>query len=87
MNPPARRTKIIFTVGPATESEEVLEKIFQAGADVCRINMAHATPDWTREIMRRIRTVSHRTGREIAIMMDIKGPGNPDRGSRGAHRT
>jgi len=49
--------------------------------------MAHATPDWTREIMRRIRTVSHRTGREIAIMMDIKGPGNPDRGSRGAHRT
>jgi pyruvate kinase len=74
MNPSARRTKIIFTVGPVTESEEVLEKIFQAGADVCRINMAHATPDWTREIMRRIRTVSHRTGREIAIMMDIKGP-------------
>lgn len=69
-----RRTKIIFTIGPATESENVLEKIIQAGADVCRINMAHATHDWTRQIIRRIRTVSRRVGREIAILMDIKGP-------------
>ncbi len=70
----SRRTKIIFTIGPATESEESLAKIITAGADICRINMAHATHDWTRLIIRRIRTVSQRVGREIAVMMDIKGP-------------
>jgi pyruvate kinase len=74
MHPPSRRTKIIFTIGPATESEDALEKVIRAGADVCRINMAHATHDWTRQIIRRIRTVSQHVGREIAIMMDIKGP-------------
>jgi len=71
---PIRRTKIIFTLGPATESEEMLEKLFRAGADVVRLNMAHATHDWTRGVIRRIRTVSQRLGRDMAIMMDIKGP-------------
>lgn len=74
MHPPSRRTKIIFTIGPATESEAILEKIIGAGVDVCRINMAHATHEWTRKIMRLVRSVSRRLGREIAIMMDIKGP-------------
>jgi pyruvate kinase len=69
-----RRTKIVFTLGPATESEEMLEKIIRAGADVARLNMAHAKHEWTRAIIRRIRDVSKRLGREIAIMMDIKGP-------------
>src|SRR5690606_6970376 len=77
MNPPStdlRRTKIIFTLGPATESEAVLEKLILGGADVARLNMAHAKHDWTRMVIRRIRAVSKRVGREIAIMMDIKGP-------------
>src|SRR5690606_34684000 len=69
-----RRTKIVFTLGPATESEEMLEQLIEAGADVARLNMAHAKHDWTRTMIRRIRTVSQRVGREIAIMMDIKGP-------------
>ncbi len=69
-----RRTKIIFTIGPATESPEALDALMRAGVDVCRINMAHATHDWTREIVRRVRAASERTGREIAIMMDVKGP-------------
>ncbi len=69
-----RRTKIIFTLGPASESEEMLEKLFRAGADIVRLNMAHAKHDWTRAMIRRIRTVSERVGREVAIMMDIKGP-------------
>ncbi|MFT3784254.1 MAG: pyruvate kinase [Nibricoccus sp.] len=71
---PYRRTKIIFTLGPATESEEMLEKMIVGGADIARINMAHAKHDWTRAIIRRIRAVSKKVGREIAIMMDIKGP-------------
>ncbi|ATC64348.1 pyruvate kinase [Nibricoccus aquaticus] len=69
-----RRTKIIFTLGPATESEEMLEKIILAGGDIARLNMAHAKHDWVRTVIRRIRTVSKKIGREIAIMMDIKGP-------------
>jgi pyruvate kinase len=69
-----RRTKIIFTLGPATESEEMLEKLIRAGADVVRLNMAHAKHDWTRAVIRRIRQVSQRINRDVAIMMDIKGP-------------
>ncbi|MBK8857480.1 MAG: pyruvate kinase [Opitutaceae bacterium] len=69
-----RRTKIIVTLGPATESEAMLEKIIGAGANIVRLNMAHAKHDWTRDVIRRIRTVSARLGREVAIMMDIKGP-------------
>ena len=69
-----RRTKIIFTLGPATESEAVLESLIRSGADVVRLNMAHGSHDWTRQMIRRIRSVSARVGREVAIMMDIKGP-------------
>ena len=69
-----RRTKIIVTLGPATESEEMLTKIIMGGADIIRLNMAHAKHDWTRTVIRRIRAVSARIGREVAIMMDIKGP-------------
>jgi pyruvate kinase len=71
---PLRRTKIIATLGPATESEEMLVKLINAGVDVVRLNMAHAKHDWTRMIIRRIRAASKSAGREIAIMMDIKGP-------------
>lgn len=69
-----RRTKIIFTLGPATESEDMLEKLIRAGVDIARLNMAHAKHEWTREVIRRIRTVSKQVGREVGIMMDIKGP-------------
>ncbi len=69
-----RRTKIVFTLGPATMEEAMLEKIISGGADVARLNMAHANHEWTRMIIRRIRAVSARIGREVAIMMDIKGP-------------
>ncbi len=71
---PFRRTKIIFTLGPATEDEQMLEKLIRAGADIIRLNMAHAKHDWTRTVVRRIRQVSQKVGRDVAIMMDIKGP-------------
>ncbi|MGJ8652902.1 MAG: pyruvate kinase [Opitutaceae bacterium] len=69
-----RKTKIIFTVGPATMDEVTLEKLIKTGVDICRINMAHADHAWTREIIRRVRKVCDRVGRQIAIMMDVKGP-------------
>jgi pyruvate kinase len=69
-----RRTKIIFTIGPSSDSEEMLEAIIRAGGDICRINMAHANHDYVRTIIRRVRAVGHRIGRDIAILMDVKGP-------------
>lgn len=70
-----RRTKIIFTIGPATDSEAMLEKLIsEHRVDICRINMAHAKHEYVRTIVTRIRKVSERVGREIAIMMDVKGP-------------
>ena len=69
-----RRTKIIATLGPATESEAMLVKLITAGVDVVRLNMAHAKHDWTRLIIRRVRAAAQQAGREVAIMMDIKGP-------------
>jgi pyruvate kinase len=69
-----RHTKIIFTLGPASESEEMLEKLILAGVDVCRLNMAHADEAWTRSMIRRVRDVCKRTQRHISLLMDVKGP-------------
>jgi len=69
-----RQTKIIFTIGPATSTDEVLKELINERVDICRINMAHATHDWTRGIIRQIKRVCVDAGRQIGIMMDIKGP-------------
>ncbi|MFO8027307.1 MAG: pyruvate kinase [Opitutales bacterium] len=69
-----QKTKIIFTIGPATEDEATLERLILAGVDICRINMAHADHTWSRKIIRRVRCVCDRVGRQIAILMDVKGP-------------
>lgn len=55
MHKPFQKTKVIFTVGPATQDEETLKALILAGADICRINMAHADHSWTREIIARVR--------------------------------
>jgi pyruvate kinase len=69
-----RHTKIIATLGPATESRERMEELIRAGVDVIRLNMAHATGEWTVQMIQRIREVSREVSRHIAIMMDVKGP-------------
>ncbi len=70
-----RRTKVIFTIGPATDSEEMLETLMtEYFVDVCRINMAHANHDYVRTVVRRIRKIEEKTQRPISIMMDVKGP-------------
>ncbi|HEY1765718.1 MAG TPA: pyruvate kinase [Opitutaceae bacterium] len=71
---PFRRTKIIVTVGPACESEEMLGRMIAAGTDVVRLNMAHGSHEWTRQTIRRIRAAGASAGRDVAVMMDIKGP-------------
>lgn len=74
MKQTVHKTKIIFTVGPATQDEVTLERMIKAGVDICRINMAHADHAWTREIIQKVRKVCDKVGRQIAIMMDVKGP-------------
>ena len=69
-----RSTKIIATLGPATESDEMIRKFILNGVDIFRLNMAHAAYDWVRTLVKRIRSISGEVGREVAIMMDIKGP-------------
>jgi pyruvate kinase len=69
-----RHTKIIATVGPATESVERLGQLITAGVDVLRLNMAHGTGEWAVSLIRRIREVSNTLGRHVAVMMDVKGP-------------
>ncbi|RXK56895.1 pyruvate kinase [Oleiharenicola lentus] len=69
-----RLTKIVFTLGPASADERMLERLILAGVDVCRLNMAHADHAWTRAMIRRVREVCQRTGRHIALLMDVKGP-------------
>jgi pyruvate kinase len=69
-----RHTKIIATLGPASESRDKLTQLISAGVDILRLNMAHGTGDWVLSIVKRIREVSAETGRHVAIMMDVKGP-------------
>jgi pyruvate kinase len=69
-----RHTKITCTIGPNTESAEMLEKMIQAGMNVARLNMSHGTHEWTREVFQRIRTASEKVGIPCAIMLDTQGP-------------
>src|SRR5450432_1264222 len=69
-----RHTKIIATIGPATDSRERLGQLITAGVDVLRLNMAHGTGEWAVSLVQRIREVSTMLGRHVAVMMDVKGP-------------
>jgi pyruvate kinase len=69
-----RRTKIIATLGPASESAEVLEKIIRAGADVVRLNFSHGTADEHRARAELVREIAARLDRHVAILADMQGP-------------
>lgn len=69
-----RHTKIVATIGPATETEDKLAQLVAAGVDVMRLNMAHGSGEWAAELIRRIRRVTTELGRHVAVMMDVKGP-------------
>jgi pyruvate kinase len=69
-----RKTKIICTLGPATEKPQVLRQLIQKGSDVFRLNMSHASHDWVRKIVPHIRTLAEKTGRAVALLLDTQGP-------------
>lgn len=69
-----RKTKIVCTIGPASESEEVLRELCLAGMNVARLNFSHGTHEEHLERIKRIKKVREELGLPIAIMLDTKGP-------------
>ncbi|RMD87341.1 MAG: pyruvate kinase, partial [Alphaproteobacteria bacterium] len=69
-----RRTRIIATIGPASESRAMIERLWRAGVDVFRLNMSHGETAEKAEVIARIRAVERAVGRPIAIMADLQGP-------------
>jgi pyruvate kinase len=69
-----RRTKIVATLGPASSDRSMIARLFEAGADVFRINMSHTTHERMRELVATIRAVETEHGRPIGILVDLQGP-------------
>ena len=69
-----RKTKIICTLGPATEKTETIRQLIARGADVFRLNMSHAPREWVREIVPGIRKLASELGRPVGILLDTQGP-------------
>src|SRR6476646_10588378 len=77
MNAPllqAHKTKIVATIGPASESPEMLVRLIRAGLNVARLNFSHGNPSKHAEVIRRVRDTARETGRRVAIMADLPGP-------------
>ena len=69
-----RKTKIVCTIGPASESEEMLEKLIKAGMNVARLNFSHGDHAEHKARIDTIREVSKRLGKTVGILLDTKGP-------------
>ncbi|HEX8679444.1 MAG TPA: pyruvate kinase [Chthoniobacterales bacterium] len=69
-----RKTKIICTLGPASESPDVLRQLMMQGANVFRLNMSHAKHDWVCKIVPQIRGIAAEIARPVAILLDTQGP-------------
>jgi pyruvate kinase len=69
-----RKTKIICTLGPATEKTDVIRQLIAHGANVFRLNMSHASADWVRTIVPRIRQLADQLKRTVGILVDTQGP-------------
>jgi pyruvate kinase len=68
------RTKIVATIGPASDSAEVLGRLIDAGTDVMRLNLSHGDLDGHLAVLDRIRSVAAERGRQIAVLADLPGP-------------
>ena len=69
-----RRTKIVTTLGPATDDPDVLESLIRAGADVVRLNFSHGAAEEQRARVEQVRAISSKLGRYVGIMGDLQGP-------------
>jgi pyruvate kinase len=69
-----RRTKIVATLGPATDDPKVLDKLIHAGVDIVRLNLSHDVHDSQRQRAERIRNRARACGRQIGVLADLQGP-------------
>ncbi len=69
-----RRTKIVCTIGPASDSEDMLARLIAAGMNVARVNFSHGTHDYHRALIRRIKQVRRALNKPVAILQDLQGP-------------
>lgn len=69
-----KRTKVVATIGPASENEETISKLIRAGANVFRFNMKHADIAWHNERIGRVQRVADKLGVPIGILIDLQGP-------------
>ncbi len=69
-----KRTKIVCTIGPASDSVEMLTALTEAGMNVCRLNFSHGTHENHAELIKRIRQVRELTGEPLSILQDLQGP-------------
>lgn len=74
MEPVFNRTKIIATMGPATQSKEVLKQMILEGLDVCRINFSHGDYNLIKETVNTIRSLNKELGTFVGILGDLQGP-------------
>lgn len=74
MLPTHRRTKIVATIGPASESPEIFEKLLDAGVNVCRLNFSHGFKEDHAKRVTMIREAAARRGQTVAILQDLQGP-------------
>ena len=69
-----RKTKIVATIGPATESKEMLRKIINTGVNVCRVNFSHGSHEDHKKVIDNIRAINKEQGLYTAILGDLQGP-------------
>ncbi len=69
-----KKVKIVATIGPASESYEILEKLAEAGVNIFRINLSHAQREQTLSIVKRIREIEKKINKPLSIMGDLAGP-------------
>lgn len=69
-----RKTKIICTIGPATSSYEMLEKLYHAGMNVVRLNMSHGDHDSHRQVIKAIKTLNRKVAYTVPVLLDTQGP-------------
>jgi len=69
-----RRTKIVCTIGPASDSEEMIAKLIAAGMNVARLNFSHGTTQYQRDLVRKIKQVRKALNKPVAILQDLQGP-------------
>ena len=69
-----KKTKIVATIGPASDSEESIRQMIEKGVDVFRFNMKHGSVSWHNQRLERVEKVCRKVGKRVALLIDLQGP-------------